>query len=94
MNHLMVPSTIIYTLKYQTGTGYQQVNLILSFIQNSKVINEDNIPETDDENPEDYKPETFDNYLNMKIGLPCGPDNDLHHEAVKKRVVNQDNRSI
>jgi hypothetical protein len=52
----------------------------------NKVISDESIKEADEE----YSADTFDNYLNMEIGLPRGDDDALHHATVKRRATTED----
>ena len=56
----------------------------------NKVINDKNLPEQDDLNDEVGN----DPYINMEIGLPRGPDNELHMAVVKKRRTDEDGNHI
>ena len=53
----------------------------------TKDINDPSIREADDEYNIDYCKK--DPYLGMKLGIPCGPDDNIQHARVKKRVVDE-----
>ena len=59
----------------------------------NQVINDDEIPDADEEVPEiggDEKHsssyDAFDPYLHMEVGLPRGQDDQLHYAKVKRRA--------
>ena len=54
-----------------------------------KAINDTSIPEEDD-----YTTDTYDNYLNMELGIPRGEDGEMQHATVKRRAIDVDGKPI
>ena len=46
----------------------------------------------DEEDPEEADDVNATNYVNMEVGLPRGPDGELHHARVKRRIVDEEGR--
>ena len=55
----------------------------------NRVISDASVPDA-----EEYTPDTFDGYLSMQIGLPRGPDDELHYAKVKRRAVDEDGKPV
>lgn len=56
------------------------------------VVNDTLIPEAD--NIPEFTEDTYDPYLGMELGLPCGADDDLHFATVKKRKYDHEGNPI
>ena len=56
----------------------------------NKVINDESIPHADYE----PTPDACDQFINMELGMPRGPDGELQHATVKKRAIDIDGRPI
>ena len=55
-----------------------------------RVVSDESIPEADDISNQ----ETFDGYINMELGIPRGPDEELQHAVVKRRAIDEDGKPI
>ena len=56
-----------------------------------KVIDDENIPHADDAIKESIN---YDNYINMEIGMPRGPDGEVEHARVKRRALDVNGRPM
>ena len=73
-----VPQDMILDMEHEDDEFFTQFN---------KAINDPSLKEADDFN-EEYGKE--DPYIGMNLGLPRGPDDELQHAKVKKRVIDDD----
>jgi hypothetical protein len=56
-----------------------------------KAINDKSIPHDE---PTESTPDSYDNYLNMEVNLPCGDENEMQRGRVTKRMKDNDGNPI
>ena len=76
---VQVPHEYLIDLEQEDETFYNEF---------TKAINDPSIREADDEHNIEYSKE--DPYLGTKLGIPRGPDDNIQHARVKKRVVDEE----